>query len=75
MHYFALAVAKIYSLTIRIPQWLFVLLTGAAGSVLLRLMHTPAAPRASARGVKVPRTPGSPSAATTSDTTKKRKRR
>lgn len=76
MHYFAVAMAKMYSLSIRIPRWLFILLSGAAGSVLLRLMHAPAAPRERARGVKVPKpasTPGSPS--TASDSTKKRKRR
>jgi hypothetical protein len=79
MHYFALAMAKIYGLSIGIPHWLFVLLSGAAGSVLLRLMHSPAAPRAPARGVKAPKTasaPGSSSTTpTTSDSTKKRKRR
>ena len=84
MHYFALAAAKIYNLSIRIPRWLFVLLSGAAGSVLLRLMHTPAAPRPPARAIKEPPemtasaapTPGSSSTApATSDGTKKRKRR
>lgn len=79
MHYFALAMAKMYNQSTRIPHWLFVLLSGAAGSVLLRLMHSPAAPRTPVRGVKVPKTtsaPGSSSTTpTTSDSTKKRKRR
>jgi len=81
MHYFAIVAAKVYTLTISIPRWLFVLLSGAVGSLLLGLMHTQASPKPK-RAKEVPvssekTSPATPSAVhpKTSDSTKKRKRR
>ncbi|KAF8345582.1 hypothetical protein F5887DRAFT_965740 [Amanita rubescens] len=81
MHYFAIVTAKVYTLTISIPRWLFVLISGAVGSLLLGLMHTQASPKPK-RAKEVPvssekTSPATPSAVhpKTSDSTKKRKRR
>jgi len=80
MHYFAIVVTKVYTLTISIPRWLFVLLSGAVGSLLLGLMHTQATPNAPKSPVSSektpPSTPGSLSAVhPTTRSDKKRKRR
>jgi len=84
MHYFAIVAAKVYTVTISIPRWLFVLLSGAVGSLLLGLMHTQASPkptRAKEAPVSSEKTPpATPGPSSTvhpkaSDSTKKRKRR
>ncbi|KAK2465937.1 hypothetical protein APHAL10511_001578 [Amanita phalloides] len=83
MHFFAMAMTKAYNLTVKIPRWLFVLLSGAAGSALLSLMHAPAAPRPRQRATRELASPEqvegttsiSGSSMTDGDNAKKRKRR
>ncbi|KAM6496202.1 hypothetical protein JOM56_008908 [Amanita muscaria] len=41
LHYFATAMAKVYNLAVRVPRWLFVILSGMLGSILLSTLHSP----------------------------------
>ncbi|KAF7332637.1 hypothetical protein MKEN_00146500 [Mycena kentingensis (nom. inval.)] len=39
MHYFAIALQKIYDITIRVPRWVLILVSGSLASVVLNLFH------------------------------------
>jgi hypothetical protein len=49
LHYFAVAMARFYNLAVRIPRWLFFIISGAIGSLLLNLMHGSTAQRPAQR--------------------------
>ena len=45
MHYFATAMRSGYDWTVRIPKFILMIITGAAGSLIMRLMHRPPPPK------------------------------
>lgn len=82
MDWFAVGFQKFYDYTTTIPRWLFLVITGTLGSVLLNLMHSkPKAQAPKPQGTKsstakAPATPTPVEATTTataSSPTKKRK--
>ena len=68
MHYFATAMRSGYDWTVRIPKFILMIITGAAGSLIMRLMHRPPPPKPEAPPAPKPKVKPAVDAALTTPT-------